>query len=328
MTKDDLTPCEALFDMMKRYGGIINKELASLILSGRPLSDGVSPVSRIDDKVWLSRFVVHAPIGSLQENYFADYSTSALRVVSRLKTQKRTAFSSQRILDMICGEEGKEMIRALVKAHQDVSIYENVLQRLSCESGFTVNERAEMAMVLLVTAGCTANVSRAASQVIDFAKQVHGAGMATPLITPKTLPRPARSQAAEPAQMPTFALMRLVDGFLSGNPHWLDPSIEGIEIGSLALGEGAINDVDPDVSGHHLLIWCSEEGEWLAKGLGSTHGTVLISGVDHSKTVIEAPRDQRDINSETETVVPIHPGDELLLASGTRFIVLEGIPGK
>lgn len=77
-----------------------------------------------------------------------------------------------------------------------------------------------------------------------------------------------------------------------------------------------------------LDMICSEEGEWLAKGLGSTHGTVLISGVDHAKTVIEAPRDQRDMNSETETVVPIHLGDELLLASNTRFIVLEGIPKR
>lgn len=328
MTKDDLTPCEALFDMMKRYGGIINKELASLILSGRPLSDGVSPVSRIDDKTWLSRFVVHAPIGSLQDNYFADYSTSALRVVSRLKTQKRTLFSSQDILDMICGEEGREMIRALAKAHQDVSIYENILQRLSCESGFTVNERAEMAMVLLVTAGCTGNVHRAASQVIEFAKQVHGAGMATPLITPKTLPSHTKQQRGDAAQLPTFALMRLVDGYLSGNPYWLDPNSDGTEIGSLALGEGAINDVDPDVSGHHLLIWCSEEGEWLAKGLGSKHGTILISGVDHAKTVIEAPRDQRDGNHESEITVQIYPGDELLLASDTRFVVLEGIPRR
>ncbi len=328
MMKDDLTPCEALFDIMKRYGGIINKELASLILSGRPLSDGISPVSRTDDKTWLSRFVVHAPIGSIQENYFADYSASALRVVSRLKAQKRTAFSSQRILDMICGEEGEEMVWALAKAHQDVSIYKNVLHRLSNESGFTVNERAEMAMVLLITAGCTANANRAASQVIDFAKRVHGAGMATPLITPKTPSCSANSRTTDHVQMPTFALMRLVDGFLSGNPHWLDPNIDGIEIGSLALGEGAINDVDPDVSGHHLLIWHSEEGEWLVKGLGSTHGTVLISGVDHAETVVEAPYDQRDINSDTETVVSIHPGDELLLASGTRFIVLEGIPKR
>lgn len=77
-----------------------------------------------------------------------------------------------------------------------------------------------------------------------------------------------------------------------------------------------------------LDMICDEEGEWLAKGLGSTHGTVLISGVDHAKTVIEAPRDQRDMNSETETVVPIHPGDELLLAFNTRFIVLEGIPKR
>lgn len=328
MTKEVLTPCEALFDMMKRYGRIKNKELASLILSGRPLFDGVSPVSRINDKTWLSRFVVHAPIGSLQENYFADYSTSALRVVSRLKAHGRTSFTDQQILDMICGEEGGEMIQALIRTHQDVSVYENVLQRLSCESGFTVNERAEMAMILLITAGCSANVRKAAAQVVEFAKQVHGAGMATPLITPKSIPYAARAHDNTSASAPTIALMRLVDGFLSGNPYWLDPNGEGIEIGSLALGEGAITDVDADVSGHHLLIQHAEDGIWYAKGLRSTHGTVLISGVDHAEVVVEAPREQRDINSDAGACVPIHPGDELVLASHTRFVVLEGIPKR
>lgn len=327
MTKDEFTPCEALFDMLKRYGGMKNKELASLILSGRPLSDGVSPVSRINDRTWLSRFVVHAPAGSIQKGYFADFSASALRVVSRLKSQKRKSLSSEQILDMICGEDGSEMVQALARSHQDVSIYENVLRRLSRESGFTISERAEMAMVLLIAAGCTANARQAAAEVVDYAKQIHGTGMATPLITPKAS-RLAKPHNAELTSTPTLALMRIVDGFLSGDPYWLDPTGTGVEIGSLALDEGAINDVEPDVSGHHLLIWCSEEGEWFAKGLGSTYGSILISGIDHARTVIELPREQRNASSAESKAVPIqiHPGDELLLASDTRFILLEGFP--
>ena len=38
----DLTPCGVLFDVFKRKGGINHKELAGLILSDRPLSDGRS----------------------------------------------------------------------------------------------------------------------------------------------------------------------------------------------------------------------------------------------------------------------------------------------
>ncbi len=33
----ELTPCGALFETMKRYGGISHKDLARLVLSGRPL---------------------------------------------------------------------------------------------------------------------------------------------------------------------------------------------------------------------------------------------------------------------------------------------------
>ena len=70
MMANDITPCSALFSAMKKQGGISYKELAGLILSGKPLSDGRSPVSRINDRTWVSRFIVHAPVGSLQDRYF------------------------------------------------------------------------------------------------------------------------------------------------------------------------------------------------------------------------------------------------------------------
>lgn len=325
MPKDEMTPCAALFDMMKRYGGISYKELGSMILSGKPLSDGVSPASRVDDRSWLSRFVVHAPVGSIQAGYFADFSISALRVTARLKAKRRDSYTSQQILDMVAGSQGTEMVSALAACHQDVSIYQNILKRLSCESGFTVAERAEMAMILLVSAGCTANVRQAAAHVMDFAKSVHGVGMATPLITPSSIPERLTHEDSSNEAIPTLALMRVANGYLSGNPYWLDPTGKKTEIGSLANEEGSINDVDPDVSGRHLAIWRDDDGAWCVQGLGSKHGTVLISGADHAEVVVEPPHAERNGAAEGGPV-RLHPGDELLLGASTRFVVLEGVP--
>ena len=43
MTPIDATPTSVLFDLAKRHCGVSHKELAGLLLSGRPLSDGRSP---------------------------------------------------------------------------------------------------------------------------------------------------------------------------------------------------------------------------------------------------------------------------------------------
>ena len=49
MTPIDATPTSVLFDLAKRHCGVSHKELAGLLLSGRPLSDGRSPQSRLGD---------------------------------------------------------------------------------------------------------------------------------------------------------------------------------------------------------------------------------------------------------------------------------------
>ena len=74
---NEQTPCGALFDILKRFGGISHKELASMILSERPLADGRSPQSRSSDRSWVSRFVVHAPADASQERLFRDYGVAA-----------------------------------------------------------------------------------------------------------------------------------------------------------------------------------------------------------------------------------------------------------
>ena len=91
----ELTPCGALFETMKRYGGISHKDLARLVLSGRPLADGKSPLSRCDDRTWVSRFIVHAPVGSLQDRYFCDWGVAALRVSARLRSRDGKGLSAE-----------------------------------------------------------------------------------------------------------------------------------------------------------------------------------------------------------------------------------------
>ena len=97
----ELTPCGALFETMKRYGGISHKDLARLVLSGRPLADGKSPLSRCDDRTWVSRFIVHAPVGSLQDRYFCDWGVAALRVSARLRSRDGKGLSAEESLSLV-----------------------------------------------------------------------------------------------------------------------------------------------------------------------------------------------------------------------------------
>lgn len=43
MAANDKTPCAVLFETLKKYGGISNKELASLVLSGGLFPTGAVP---------------------------------------------------------------------------------------------------------------------------------------------------------------------------------------------------------------------------------------------------------------------------------------------
>lgn len=319
MTKT-VTPCSALFDLMKRGGGISYKELASLLLSGRPLSDGKSPLSRVNDRTWVSRFIVHAPMGSLQDKYFCDFGISAVRVIARLKSSDGRAFTSEQVLDLICGEQGRAMEQALKANQQDTSLYRNVLMRLSEGNGYTLDERVEVAMVLLVTAGCTGSVHRAVERALDYSQSIHGSRLNTP-------PSEAIQEAHGIAQgfagerVPhALQLLRIEDGFVSGVPHMIEPTQEGVVIGALALEDGAITDVGPAVSGRHARV-CFDGKRWLVEGLGSRNGTVVIDGVTRERTVVEPPHDEHEEDIVSEPV-ELHPGDELELGEDTTFVVL------
>lgn len=333
MTEAHLTPCGVLFAVMKKHGGMSYKELASLVLSGKPLTDGRSPASRVSDRTWVSRFIVHAPVGSLQDRYFSDFGVSSLRIVSRLKAREKRALSSEQILGFIVGDGGTMMKQALSAAHQDVALYDNVLARLIGGAGYTNDERVEIAMTLFVAAGCTADVRKAARFAVSYAKSVHGDNLATTpaasLGDADVAPDRERMEHARFA----LGLVRVVDGYVKGDARWVSPDSSGIEIGALALGEGDIADVGPRVSGRHAHVWCDEGGRWFVEDLGSRNGTVVVSGVDRGKIVVAPPKDEKaelaaeaEVEAELDVVAEGEP--EPKDAAGVEREVIEVESGE
>lgn len=319
MAPSQPTPCSEFFSLMKKQGGISYKDMAKMILSGRPLSDGQSPVSRVNDRSWVSRFVVHAPVGSLQMGYFCSFSISAPRIVARLKSKKGRVFSSADILELICGDASQGVVDALAQCHQNVPLYRNTMYRIANEKGFTEDERAEIAMVLFVATACTGNVNKAVESALEFSKSVHGVGMSTPMITPDGGESTGREELRSSQLQTTIGLLRSVDGYVVGDTHWMDQRTGGVEIGAMALDANAINDVGVDVSAHHARVLQKDDGTWWIEDLGSTNGTFVIDGITGDEVRVSRKDDGTD-------QVEIRPGDTIRLGSSTAFVVVEGLP--
>ncbi len=312
MTANELTPCGAMFEILKKHAGVSHKELAVLILSERPLSDGRSPMSRAHDRAWVSRFVVHAPVGTIQPRYFRDYGVAARRVMDRLTSRDGGGMSSGRVLDLVCGETGEPMVRALSACHADVRLYGNALERLRDGEGYTVGERAEAALVLFVAAGCSANVYLAVDYTMDYVRNVLGGRPATPASMPMA---PAAIDACVQASPRMLGLVRVEGDCIVSDPYWIEPSSEGAVVGALATGPCDVTDVAGDVSARHARIWCDEDGVWHLCDLASTNGTAVVHGGTGLAEQCEA-----------DVAVDINPGDEVRLGAGTVFVLLEGAP--
>ena len=317
MAKTPSTPLGALFSILKKHGHISYKDLAALILSEKPLMGGTSPISRVNDRTWISRYLVHAPVESVKSDYFIDYEKCAMRIVARLKKR----MSNQAIMTMIAGVSGREMVTALCHRGQNTAPYLNMLTRLSDNDEFRVEERVEIAMVLFVTAALSASVAEATTRAFAFAEEIHGSPVATPLVTPHS--KKMRDWDV-PERSVALGLLRVMDGYVMGSPHWLDPGENSeIEVGAFATGKDSLSDVAADVSRHHACIWHDGAGEWYVKGTGSTNGTVLVSGADRSEIVVEPPADER--GGWTGESVAIRPGDELVFGKSTRYVVIAGV---
>ena len=308
-SQTELTPCGAMFDIFKRAAHLSHIDLCGLVLSSRPLSDGRSPQSRASDRSWVSRFIVRAPVGMLQQRYFADYGTSATRIISQLALRRRNPMDSAAILNMVCGPAGEPMMRALEECHQDANLYRNALERLSQAAELMPAERAEAVLVLFVAVGCSADVRSSVTYAIDYTHTTCGGATSTP----RSLSTSATEAECEVSPMHPLGLLRVQNGYVVSAPRWIQPSGQGVEMGALATGEGDITDVGDDVSARHARIWCDDSGAWYVEDLSSTNGTVVVSGTSRVFTQVEPGRFAR-----------LNPGDELKLGESTTYAILLG----
>lgn len=313
MDADAQTPSSYLFADFKGFGGISNGDLARMLLSDRRVAGGLSPRDRVGERTFLSREVVHARPGHLPEAMFAPFPASARAVCERLVA--RLGPGAPAAIERHVAEEAAPGFRAALRAWgANDTLYANALARVRSMPVQSDRGRSVALLVLYLATACLGDSARAVQIVKRFAAEALGSALRTR----------AADVGEAPATWPghaTLALVRVVDGRLEGGFHPLRADAAGTVIGSLAPDPGAIVDVGPDVSGRHLRIW-REGDRWLAEGLGSTFGTVLVPGDGGPERVVEPPSATRGPSRATEPV-EVLPGDTLRLAAGTEFLVLE-----
>ena len=201
----------------------------------------------------------------------------------------------------------------------DGSILRNIFDRIAVMPGLKQSDRRLLELLALTVCGCLADPNAAASEVKDFAITQLAQTFGTLETTEVVQAQDTNHKVNEPPAK--LGLLRLAKDGSALPPIYplsLDP--EGTVLGSFARDRNAITNVGPDVSRRHLRVAFSN-GTWLASGLRSTNGTVLVT---HSgaTTVIEKPRSLRTADDEDKQI-PIHDGDLLKLGSSTEFLVLK-----
>lgn len=316
------TPSEVLFDFLKCDLQINNREAARILISDKPMGSKPAPRFRIAEKTFLSRRVVHVVPGTdkIDPEMFADFSQSVqnLAAVVKIGSGSSPAAANAR-QQAITAHALERMATSLEHWGLDGTILRNIFDHIAVMPGLKQSDRRLLELLALTVCGCLADPNAAASEVKDFAITQLAQTFGT-LETAEAVQKQGTNRKVNepPAKL---GLLRLANDGSALPPIYplsLDP--EGTVLGSFARDRNAITNVGPDVSRRHLRVAFSN-GTWLASGLHSTNGTVLVtrSGVT---TVIEKPRSLRSADDEDKQI-PIHDGDLLKLGSSTEFLVLK-----
>ncbi len=304
------TPSSILYQDLKSFGGISNKEAARILLSGRISVGGRAPRDRVDERTFLSREVVHAQPGQVNPGIFADLAGASQTLLGRMLANGAGP-GRDGILAHYLGPAAAQMQGALAQFGLDSLLYGNEAQRLGRVRLRNESDRSTLALMLFVAAGCLADPAAAVATVEKFAQRFLAMDIGTVETSMGTQVMPDESGPL------ALGLLRIVNGAARPPIYPLSPA--GSTIGSLASGPNAITDVDVDVSRQHLRIW-RDGSRWVCQGLGSTNGTMLISGADKSAQVVEPPRSGR--SKGTYPPVALERGDILCLGRTTRFLVM------
>ena len=216
------------------------------------------------------------------------------------------------------GEGAEAMCASLRTYGLDDRLYRNACARIASDGG-DLETSALPLVTLFVSCGCLCDPQGAVKTTEALISDKMGGHFSTTELSvgdgfPSDLD-------AEPKHAEKLGLIRIVGTAVKPPLYPLNDGEGGTVIGSLATGKGAITDVDRDVSRHHARVFV-KDGTWYVEGLGSTNGTVLISGADMTQQVVEATRHARTAGS-AHPPVPLSNGDIICLGATTRFLVMK-----
>lgn len=315
------TPSEVLFDFLKCDLQINNREAARILISDKPMGSKPAPRYRIAEKTFLSRRVVHVVPGTdkIEPEMFADFSQSVQNLAAAVKIASGNPAAANARQQAITAHALERMATSLNHWGLDASILRNIFDRIAVMPGLKQSDRRLLELLALTVCGCLADPNAAASEVKNFAitqlAQTFGTLETTEVVQAQNTNHKVNEP---PAKLGLLRLAKDGSALPPIYPLTLDP--EGTVLGSFAHDRNVITNVGPDVSRRHLRVALCD-GTWLASGLHSTNGTVLVtrSGVT---TVIEKPRSLRTAD-DGDKQIPIHDGDLLKLGSSTEFLVLK-----
>lgn len=316
------TPTAVMIEHLSRLGVKMNVAAGELLAE-----DGAIPrrVAFDDTKrSTLTKRFKQARPGVLTRADFGDFGRAAHRLLDialshTMSTIPRRAPGDERtedaVLGELSGEASQAMHRALTNYGLDAGMYASALDTVMALPLPRNQQRAELALLLLLATGCLCDPAQALEACRDYGEVVLGIDLFG------EAPDPATDGAAgeEP-----LCLVRVYESGRIGWRHMLSPLDGGTVIGSAPSVIGSqITDVDGSVSPRHLRV-SYDGGAWWAQGMGSAAGTV-VERADGSRETIEPSEERRDA-SWRPTPVRIVPADRLHLGS-TTFFVCRFTPG-
>ena len=318
MAFDVETPSGVMYATFKQFGGISNKEVASMVFSPGFSYGGVPLISRLDERSFVTRNVVHVAPGTYGVSAFNDFAQLADRLCALMFARYPGEEGRITVVNYFSTLACDQMGQALQDWGQSSHLYHNTVAHLQGLGTARASELASLLVMYFTIVGCLGNVTQATDMILNHIQYGYAQRSGTMVRTSyDTL-----IQSRPEDQPMLLGLCKIINGVVTMPPYVLSAAPEGTEIGSLATSACAINDVDATVSKRHLRIFQDASGLWYAEGLGSTNGTSLLRGSDGTKVVVEPPRAQREPGM-TYPPVPIYPQDTLRLAGTTFFAVIE-----
>lgn len=304
------TPREVLFRTMQEQWAISNKDLARAILMEGSATSGKSPQELIEVRSSLSRFVVHVQPGEYTYGWLAPFDQSVPKVMGLVKLSKRP-HSSHDIVWVLSAIASNDMRASFDAFGLDGALYANASERLSREGALSEADASELMMALFVVAGCAGSPATAAEYAVGLANKLSASSALKTVFSTGSVSGSAKGPVC-------LGAYRCEGDVLLSDVYRISTDAFGTEIGALSFTDHSINDVGYGVSRRHARIRRDADGQWWVEGLGSTNGTMHISGADGTKTVVEPPRDKRE--NVLLAPVRLQVGDRIVLAGTTEFV--------